>query len=361
MNYTEWCELILTEFGRVCRENSAVRDRGIDESNLEKQVWGDKYVEAVTFAKEQGHSDVLFYGLFDLAKAGLVDDINDSFVKLNRSGRAASADLFALRAAICQTVLPDDVKRTLQIVNRLSEVALPLFSVTTDCSVNAVLCELADEIRDLTENDVIEMLRVLKNRNMVFWDGGDYPDEVRATYSGLVWDKYRDAVTNAEFFDRLLDAGETTSVEFKRELYLDTKDRKAEFVKDVLGLVNTQASGERLLVVGFDDKTHDYHAPPDAAINQNIIEQILARYTLPVVEVKYETVQYRDRGLLGLIAIKRDRRKLPYRPASSFGDKKRVREDQVFVRHGSQTEEALPSELAALEQEAERAKQLALG
>lgn len=64
----------------------------------------------------------------------------------------------------------------------------------------------------------------------------------------------------AREIDDLVEEWETTSVEFKQELETRTKDQKAEFVKDVLGLVNTKASGERWLIVGFEDETHTYHS-----------------------------------------------------------------------------------------------------
>jgi predicted HTH transcriptional regulator len=156
---------------------------------------------------------------------------------------------------------------------------------------------------------------------------------------------------------KLLDEWETTSVEFKRELYLDTKDQKAEFIKDILGLANTQASGERLLIIGFDDKTRAYHAPPDMKkITADNIERVLAQYTAPVVEIKHETLDYGGRGIVGIVRVKRDRAKLPYKPAASFGDKKRISENQIFVRHSSQTQEATQAEIESLEAEAMRAK-----
>lgn len=140
------------------------------------------------------------------------------------------------------------------------------------------------------------------------------------------------------------------------ELYLDTKDWKAEFVKDILGLANTQASGERLLIVGFDDKSRGYHAPPNAKITADNIERVLAQYTTPVIEINYETMNYGSYGIIGIIKVKRDRAKLPYRPANSFDEKKRINENQIFVRHGSQTQEATASEIESLEEEALRAK-----
>jgi predicted HTH transcriptional regulator len=151
-------------------------------------------------------------------------------------------------------------------------------------------------------------------------------------------------------------------VEFKRELHTGTADQKAEFVKDILGLANTKASGRRWLIIGFDDKTYNYHGPPnDAKITQNHIEHLLSAYTSPVVHVKYNVVNYR-KGKVGKLEVFRDPAELPYTVAKSVGSKarggKRIETGQVFVRHGSQTEEPTPTELAALIDEAKRAKKV---
>jgi hypothetical protein len=51
-------------------------------------------------------------------------------------------------------------------------------------------------------------------------------------------------------------------VEFKREVHVTgTASDRAELVKDVLGLANTQASGRRWLIIGLDNHFgHDW--PP---------------------------------------------------------------------------------------------------
>ena len=82
-----------------------------------------------------------------------------------------------------------------------------------------------------------------------------------ATYLGLVRATRRGFTIESKRLDELVKQWETTSVEFKRELYLDTADQKAEFAKDVIGLANTQASGQRLLIIGFDDKTRESSCP----------------------------------------------------------------------------------------------------
>ena len=91
MNYTDWCETVISVFGRLCREQPNIRERGLDETTLEKTVWGDSYAKIKLEIRELGFSDAVFNALFDLAKIGLVDDVNEVFVKLNRSGRAAAS------------------------------------------------------------------------------------------------------------------------------------------------------------------------------------------------------------------------------------------------------------------------------
>ena len=177
---------------------------------------------------------------------------------------------------------------------------------------------------------------------------------VRSTYTGVVLETKRQLTIEARDIDDLVEDWETTSVDFKRELKTRTKDEKAEFVKDILGLANTQASGKRWLIVGFDDKNRAFHSAPDPSLSQGHLEQVLAAYTDPPVEIRYDVVEHYQ-GLVGRVQVLRDPTKLPYRVARSVGDKKRIAKGQVFVRHGSQTEEPTFRELEALRAEGERA------
>jgi len=139
-------------------------------------------------------------------------------------------------------------------------------------------------------------------------------------------------------------------------LRLDTADQKAEFVKDVLGLANTQSTGRRWLIVGFDDRTRAYYTSPDPTVTQDRIENILARYTVPHLDVRYETIIYKG-GHVGRLEVLRDPRKLPYKVAKSLGENRRISRDQTFVRHGSQTEAPTDPELLDIQAEAARAGQ----
>lgn len=361
MNYVEWCELVLTTLDALSESQDYVRNHGIDAGRLEKHIWGEQYDKIKSALLENEYRDVTDDAIFDLEKLGLIEDGTNMFHKLTLGGRAAAKDLFGLWEAICRTGdLPKAHRLTLETVNRLSEKTDEEFArveIVDEHLIWRELRELDESFNTLNDRDLAELLRDLKARGLIFCESGEYPDEARACYRGLVWEKKRDEIANVRVIDKLLDEWETTSVEFKRELYLDTKDQKAEFVKDILGLANTQASGARLLIVGFDDKTRAYHAPPDPKkITADNIERVLAQYTAPVVEIKYETLDYGSYGIIGIITIKRDRTKLPYKPAASFGEKKRISENQIFVRHGSQTQEATLTEIESLEAEALRAK-----
>jgi DNA helicase HerA-like ATPase len=94
------------------------------------------------------------------------------------------------------------------------------------------------------------------------------------------------------------------------------------------------------MIIGFDDKTRQYRSAPDTKFTQNRIEQILSNLTNPVVNVRYEVIDYRL-GKVGKLEIIREPFKLPYRAeAEVIGEKnkRRLEKDKVYVRHGSQTE-----------------------
>lgn len=183
---------------------------------------------------------------------------------------------------------------------------------------------------------------------------------LQPTYQGLVWDLRRDLTIESKFIDELIIEWETTTVDFKRELHLKTKKEKAEFARDILGLATTKSSGRRYLIIGFDDKTRAYHAPPDPSISQNQLENILSDLTEPVVNVRYEVIEYRL-GKVGKLEVIREPWKLPYRAAKDIviDDKNRkgLIEGRVYVRHGSQTEAPSEGELMALEEEGKRARE----
>ena len=78
-------------------------------------------------------------------------------------------------------------------------------------------------------------------------------------------------------------------------------------------------------------------------------------YTTLIVDVRYEVVDYRD-GPVGMLEVLRYPRKLPYSVARSIGDRKRIEQGDIFVRHGSQVEKPTSLELQALQDEGDQAR-----
>jgi len=204
--------------------------------------------------------------------------------------------------------------------------------------------------------------RSLEKVGLVHWFGtADGTLHFRSTYKGLVWETRRGYTVQSRTIDELVREWETTSVDFKQELHVDTASEKAELVKDVIALANTQASGRRWLVLGFENKTRAYYGPPDPKVTPDRLEQLLAEYVTPAVDIRYEVYDYRA-GPVGMLEILRDPKKLPYAVKRAVGGphgqrgEKHVEEGQVFVRHGSHTAEASEEERRALDEEREWAQ-----
>lgn len=142
-------------------------------------------------------------------------------------------------------------------------------------------------------------------------------------------------------------------VDFKRQLSLKTQGIKGEFVKDILGLANTQGPSRRFLMVGWDDKTQQVFAPGvDRSINADRLQQVINAYCEPPPHIEYSTCLWGGVPV-GVIEIKREAGKIPYRVRKTIGS---LRAGQVFVRHGTITEPPTTSESEGLHQEALNAR-----
>lgn len=151
----------------------------------------------------------------------------------------------------------------------------------------------------------------------------------------------------------LLPDWETSNVDFKRELHLETSDDKAEFVRDVLGLVNPRITGARYLVIGWDPVSHEFTTSVDPRVTQDRIEDLLAHYTQPTVTARYRVFDWDDSSLASVIEIVRDRKMVPYRVRARLaGAKRTIEVGDVYTRRGSHVTQADDEEIAGLEAEA---------
>lgn len=358
MDFVEWCDVVLMQTGEMTRSLSGGRAKDwVMNDDLSKAIFGLEKTGGGDYWNSSYRRSVLD-AMQALIGEGLLEEVdrgNYIRAKITPEGRDYLDDKIPLWESICRIKLDAEEDRVLRVVNRLSQ------QIAEDhVSLERVHHEKL--LPELGWTDVMEGLwsisKQLKERELIWWQGLPGPHlNIRATYRSVVWEARRGFTLESKLIDNLVAEWETTSVDFKRELYLDTADQKAEFVKDVIGLANTQASGRRWMIIGFDDKTRAYHGPPDARITQNRMEQILARYTMPCLDVRYEVVDYRA-GKVGRVQMLRDPKKLPYAVAESLGDKKRITQGQIFVRHGSQTEAPTEAELSALTEEGDQARTL---
>ena len=347
MDFVSWCSHVLHTLAVEVSKSADVRTYGIQNAQLWQLIFGEEIASAPEFWASNRHKAVN-QALDGLEQVGLVE--TDQFLtKLTQLGRRHAEDLIPIWNAICEIPLEQAQIELLYAINNISVQSEPEYLWIEDVTGEQLQSHLG------TDATWLEPLgRELKELGLAtarFYMGNHM--EFQASYTGLVWQTRRGFTLESRRIDELVKEGETTSIEFKRELSLDTADQKAEFIKDMIGLANTQSSGRRLLIIGFDDKKLSYFGTPDPRVTQDRLEQIIADYIAPFLDVRYTRIDYRL-GLLGQIEVLRDPKKLPHGVAKSIGDKKRILDGQIFVRHGSQTEPPTPAELDAIREEAAR-------
>jgi hypothetical protein len=353
MDYVDWFMHVLGKVVEESRASLEAREFGVDVTALARTLFGSGFVEQPDYWHTPQYKH-LHYLFEEMAESGLLQRTKvRTRYKLWDTAYSTAKDPVRHWQSDCRIELEPEQKELLLLLNRLSPRETDDHVCLESFREEQLLSELGwpDGRRRLWT-----VARELEGRGLIRRIGHEW----RSSYRGLVWETRRRFTLESQFIDGLVAEWETTSVDFKRELHLDTASEKAEFVKDVIGLANTKASGRRWMIVGFDDKTREYHSPPDTKVTQNRIEQILAGYAKPYVDVRYEVVDYRA-GKVGKLEVLREAVKLPYSVAKSLGDKtagdkKRIVEGQIFVRHGSQTEEPAPDELLALQDEGDHAR-----
>jgi Divergent AAA domain. len=357
MDFVEWCDLVLHKIIETTLASSTARSIGVHSSQLAQTLF--KQVAMQSGFHGSKYHEGMHDALKSLQDVFLVEILGSgSLWKATKRGRdlANENDMTPLWQEICQEKLGQEQQQLLHVINTLSPHEAADHAWVEDISHEVLLAELGwtegmdllwPVSQELEELNLISCLQYL----------GPHL-QCHATYRGLVWETRRGFTMESSFIDNLVDEWETTTVDFKRELSTDTASQVAELIKDVLSLATTKTSGQRWMIIGFDDKTHTYYGPPNPKLTQNHLEQLMKQYTKPMVEVHYTVVDYR-KGSVGKLEVRRDPEHIPYRVAKSVGaasEKKRVVEDQIFVRHGSQVEPPTSDELQSLLAEGEQAR-----
>lgn len=100
---------------------------------------------------------------------------------------------------------------------------------------------------------------------------------------------------------------ENSRLEFKLKVDLSTPGAKAEFIRDVIALANSEGEAPRTdahLVIGFKDGRH--HDIATEHYNGATFRELLDSYVSPPVACVYEEFTLKSRGRVGVLVIKPD-------------------------------------------------------
>jgi hypothetical protein len=353
VDFVSWCDLILNKIIEVSYTSLEKRNLEVNEKLLAQTLFGEEFTSRPDYTQTAQRRG-MYNAVGELENVQLIERYHTlSWWKATINGRKYAKDAIPLWQSICQEDLEAEHEQFLRLINQLSPVYAIDHVCLSELNDKTVLANLhwpegMDRFWYVSQD--LKQLGFISSREFM----GPHIN-IWASYRGLVWETRRGFTAMTKFIDDLVEEWETTNIDFKRVLNMDTADEKAEFIKDVLSLVNTKSSGRRWIIIGFDDNSHTYYSPSDKSLNQNRFEQLLPVYTKPYVEVRYKVVDYRN-GQVGMLEILRDPRKLPYSVAKSIGDKKRIEQDDIFVRHGSQVEKPKHAELQALYDEGDQAR-----
>jgi tetratricopeptide (TPR) repeat protein len=144
----------------------------------------------------------------------------------------------------------------------------------------------------------------------------------------------------------LIAGTEGQNIDFKRELHLDTAKVKAELVKDIIAVANSE-SKKGYLIIGIDD---DKQIVGTAGLEEERIQQIAYSHITPPVILTCELIPLATHGALfvGVITVKST--KQPHKVAVSI---ERLSQDEVFIRRGSITTKASPEDIIRMHEHEE--------
>lgn len=152
---------------------------------------------------------------------------------------------------------------------------------------------------------------------------------------------------NNELLDALRYKSEGTDLDFKSEQYRfagGNDFEKSEMLKDILAVANAWREGTGYILLGLKDNRP--HLAEVVGISENIddsrLQQFVNSKVKPKLTFRYEEHLYEGKTV-GVIAIPKQKR--PFFIANPYG---KLKSNVAYVRRGSSTEEAEPTEVAAM-------------
>jgi Schlafen, AlbA_2 len=339
VKYVDWVERVLTGLVDAVAADPAARTVGLAPWQLQQRLVGQQAAIGPV-------AEALGDAVRDLERLGLTSR-RGQWIELTQTGRELAAQsLRMLWPEIMGVYLDNEQLMFLQACVRLCEERHPDAALLRYVAWQQVTGVLEWDNPDF--NLVFDITRRLEEAGLLVKRGGlGQRIDVCPTYVGIVRATEGTEAALRQLVADLLPEWETTTVEFKRQVNLKRDKEKAEFVRDVLALATTKASGRRWLVIGFDNKTHQFTESVDPAITQDRLEDILNAYACPAPQIHYQSVRWNG-GVVGLLEVLRDAIHIPYQVTRSLAH---ISAGDVYVRHGSHVEPPTTAERANLDAE----------
>ena len=361
MDYVDWVESVMLSVAGVWSEASErTKLTGLGFVTIADAVVSDCQID-VSKIKGQALQQAIRSAAKDLEGIGLLDCNRNHFWKLtSEGGKFPAARLSTEWPQIMDMHIDDEERAFLEAVAKTGQELFSGFVGIKEVTGQLIGMELGWEWSSGSKDKCLRIAKQLGGRGMLTeraYLGGHI--DISPTYLGIVRVTRQVESDFGKLVRVCVSEWETTNVDFKRELNLSSNKEKAEFIRDVLGLATTKSTGRRLLIVGFDDRTRGFHTSVEATITQERLEQILHAYSEPVPDIRYNRVPWQG-GEIGVVEMLREPAKIPYSVKKSLGGKSGIGVGDVYVRHGSHTEQPTPKELLDLKEEGSRARRVAI-
>lgn len=255
MDYVEWVENVLQAAARA-HEAAAETSSGRQPFLLLKTIAAELELEVPDASTiPQSAERAILDALSDLGQMGLVKQVEHpaTFVVTPEGKRISRKGLHTLWEEIfaVRDYLDDEHFNFLQATVAMGQQECGTYVTTRNLPLREVCASLGFEWGNRGHAPSLYKAIELARLKLVEDGGGRGNEWVSINYRGAVLAMRKEQSEWQVLVRELLVEWENTNVEFKRELKLKSDKEKAEFVRDILGLVTTRSRGRRFLVIGF--------------------------------------------------------------------------------------------------------------
>lgn len=134
----------------------------------------------------------------------------------------------------------------------------------------------------------------------------------------------------------LISKGESSKVDFKLKLSLDTESSKKEFSKDISAIANTP-SGRGYLIFGVEDKKREIWGISPDDFKEEQLQQIISSRIDPPVPIKVEIIEVDDKSIAVVTIFNSNQRPHQMRENGAF-----------YIRRGTTTDIMRKDEIASM-------------